>query len=289
VWGLVERLKYFLNSLLGISAMQERITFLLGEVDRLNETMRRKELGADIRTQTRSSFDYQWHEFNSGVAMADDESYMKECPSLICTMTDLPPDWFVAKRALDIGCGAGRFSYGLLSLGASVTACDQSEWALRKTDLLCGGQSNRFSTMKIDILKWDEPADYDLVFCFGVVHHTGDTYRAIVNVANKVKPGGRLFLMVYGNPVADEDFRELNSYEALRRELRNVPFEKKKALLLERFGAYLGHGWFDAVSPRINDILSFQEIEELLMDLGFADIRRTMAGRNHHIAAEKTA
>ncbi len=67
-----------------------------------------------------------------------------------------------------------------------------------------------------------------------------------------------------------------------------MPFEKKKAILLERFGTCLGHGWFDAVSPQINDTLSFQEIEELLMDLGFKNIRRTMPGRNHHITAEKS-
>jgi hypothetical protein len=56
---------------------------------------------------------------------------------------------------------------------------------------------------------------------------------------------------------------------------------------MERFGPILGHGWFDAVSPRINDLLTFEEIAELLARLGFKNIRRTREGRNHHIVADR--
>ncbi len=285
--GLIKRLRRSFGTSSEIANMRDRIEFLLNEIDRINESMRKKEPAIDAQRQTQSSFDYQWHEFNFGIAMADDEAYMKQSSSQVCTMTGLSADWFLGKKVVDVGCGAGRFSYGLLALGADVTACDQSPWALSRTEHLCQGYGDRLSTLKIDLLKWDSPGDYDLAFSFGVVHHTGDTYRAIRNIANKVSQGGKLFLMVYGTPVTDEDFRELNSYEALRRELRNMPFDKKKGVLLERFGPYLGHGWFDAVSPRINDLLCFGELEEFLTNEGFGNIRRTMTGRNHHVAAER--
>jgi len=49
----------------------------------------------------------------------------------------------------------------------------------------------------------------------------------------------------------------------------------------------MAHGWFDAVSPAINDLLTFNEVEELLIYLGFNNIRRTFNNRNLHIIADK--
>ena len=140
----------------------------------------------------------------------------------------------------------------------------------------------------MDLLAWGEPADFDLVFCFGVVHHTGNTYLAIRNAANKVKSGGRLFLMVYGFPEGRGDFAEINSYEALRQELRHLALEEKARILLDRFGPRYGHGWFDAVSPRVNDLLTFEEIRDLLGGFGFGNVMRTLDNRNHHVIADKT-
>ena len=93
--------------------------------------------------------------------------------------------------------------------------------------------------------------------------------------------------MVYGFPETLPGFMELNRYEELRSELRNLPANEKKQVLIDRFGARAAHGFFDAVSPRINDLLTFREIEELLLNLGFKNIRKTIKNRNHHIIAEK--
>jgi SAM-dependent methyltransferase len=212
---------------------------------------------------------------------------MKNIEAFTCEITGLPRGWFPGKSAVDIGCGAGRFTYALLSLGASVMACDQSTWALERTAQLCGRFGARLTTRQINLLAWDDPAGYDLVFCLGVVHHTGNTYLAIRNVARKVKEGGRLFLMVYGFPETLAEYREVNAYEALRQELRTLSFEEKKRILVERFGHKLAHGWFDAISPRVNDLVTFGEIAELLTRFGFTNVRRTMEGRNHYLVAER--
>ena len=173
-------------------------------------------------------------------------------------------------------------------MGAQVTSVDLSEAAVERTRELCAAFSDRHICFQKNLLMWDEAAAYDLVFCYGVVHHTGNTYRAIINAAHKVRGnGGRLFIMVYGFPETLADFMEVNRYEELRRELRNLPFEEKAQVLTERYGPALAHGYFDAVSPKINDLLTFGEIEELLGSLGFTGIRRTMKNRNHHITAER--
>jgi hypothetical protein len=64
--------------------------------------------------------------------------------------------------------------------------------------------------------------------------------------------------------------------------------EEKKKTLMEMHGHYLGHGWFDAVSPQINDLLNFSEIVELLKRLGYQNIKRTRDNNNHYIIADKT-
>jgi SAM-dependent methyltransferase len=272
--------------------LEEQNRFMLYELRRINEALRYHLLGnnpiaEEDQVQTRASFDYQWGDFHAGVAMTDDKVFMSKIKDQICEMTDLPASWFTGKLVVDIGCGAGRYSYGLLALGATVTACDHSPTALQRTAELCKEFSDRLTTQHINLLEWSETDQYDLAFCFGVVHHTGNTYAAIRNAALKVKPGGRLFLMIYGFPENPEDFTEVSSYEELRQKLRPLSFEEKKRVLIEQFGPYLAHGWFDAVSPRINDLLTFPEIVDYLTRLSFRNIKRTMDHHNHHFIADK--
>jgi 2-polyprenyl-3-methyl-5-hydroxy-6-metoxy-1,4-benzoquinol methylase len=270
----------------------EQNHFISYELRRLNESLRyhllgNTPLGEIDQLQTRSSFDYQWADFHTGIAMSNDPTFMSQVQTQICQMTDLPANWFSGKNVVDVGCGAGRFTYGMLSMGALVTACDQSEAGLRQTAELSREFSDHLVTKQINLLEWQDVGQFDLVFCFGVVHHTGNTYLAIRNAAQKVKPGGRLFLMIYGFPETLSDFIEINSYEELREKVRPLSFEAKKDLLIEQFGPQLAHGWFDAVSPRINDLLTFPEIADVLVSLGFQNIKRTMSGRNHHLVADK--
>ncbi len=268
--------------------LQRRQEFLLNEVRRLNEQIRAMKAGEDLdQRQTKSSFDYQWHEMPEGRDLPSDPAFLRLAGQRVCEMTGLAPEWFQGKRVVDIGSGIGRFSFPMLEMGAMVPACDQSDWALRRTQSLCTGFGERVRTRQVDLLGWDERMDFDLAFSYGVVHHTGNTYLAIRNVARKVRDGGCLFLMVYGLPEEPGDFTELNTYERLRQELRNLPMGEKQRILVERFGPDAAHGYFDAVSPRINDLLTFEEIAELLAGIGFVNICRSVAGRNIHLSAEK--
>jgi 2-polyprenyl-3-methyl-5-hydroxy-6-metoxy-1,4-benzoquinol methylase len=286
--SMLRRIKSCFAALLSLDATSEQARFAVNELRRLSEQLRGLQAGFESdRLQARQSFDYQWHRFHEGEAMPSDPSFMADVQALTCRMTDLPAEWFKGKRVMDVGCGAGRFSHALLSLGASVTACDQSEWALRRTGDLCASFKDRLGLRQVNLLDWDELAEFDLVFSFGVVHHTGNTYLAIRNVCRKVGPSGRVFLMVYGYPEDLAGYRELNQYEALRQELRLADYDERKALLLARFGPQAAHGYFDAVSPRINDLMTYEELAELLQRLGFANVRRTLPNRNLHVVAER--
>ncbi len=273
---------------------KEYCEFLLNELEHANIAIRHlyhmnPGLSLGDAMQTRASFDYQWKDFHKGVAMPDDQEFMKGIEDRICEFTSFPREWFPGKKVVDVGCGCSRFSNGLLKLGASVLSCDQSDWALSRTADICRDFGGKHQVRKIDLLSWSEPGDFDLAFCFGVAHHTGNTYLAVENVARKVRPGGRIFLMLYGYPSNIDEVKTLNLYEELRHATDLASFEEKKKLVVKKYGEHIGHGMFDAISPRINELLSFNEAAALLERLGFANVRPTIKHRNHHLVADKVA
>lgn len=270
--------------------LEAKNQFLINELAKTNELLRQKALENEETDsqQTLASFEYQWKNLPTGIALPNDAAFMKQVKSQICSMTALPPEWFQGKKVIDVGCGIGRFSFGLLSLGAEVASCDASASGLQRTMELCKPYQKHLRTFQVNILKDTMPQpEYDLAFSFGVVHHTGNTYLAIKKVCSTAKVGGKIFLMVYGYPEKYEDFLETNSYEALRNELRPLSFEEKLAVLRSKFPEEQVHGWFDAVSPRINDLLKFGELVELLNSLGIENVKRTVKNRNLHIIGDK--
>jgi hypothetical protein len=69
--------------------------------------------------------------------------------------------------------------------------------------------------------------------------------------------------------------------------MRNLSFNEKQAFLIKRFGQDRAHGWFDAISPEINDLLTFDELKTLLVQFGFANVKSTIKSRNHFIVADR--
>jgi 2-polyprenyl-3-methyl-5-hydroxy-6-metoxy-1,4-benzoquinol methylase len=280
-------------SLPALLELREQAIYLSREVSRLQALARRNDWRARRRNthqeQTKASFDFQWDRMPAGASLPTDQSFMTAARHEVPAMVGVAPHWFEGKRVIDVGCGLGRYSHALLTLGSVLTSCDQSEAALRRTAQLCDEFAGRLTLKRVDLLEWNESADYDLAFCYGVVHHTGNTYLAIENVCRKVRPGGRVFFMIYAVPTSVEGLREINLYERLADEIREMSFEQRKAFVERRFGPDKAHGWFDAISPRINDRLSYEEIHDLLAELGFVNIAGRIVMRNHYITAERSA
>ncbi len=242
------------------------------------------------QTQTKSSFDYQWNQLNEGKFLVSDKAFVKNLEKLICQYTTLEKDWFKGKTVLDAGCGQGRFTLGFCRLDANVAAFDQSSSAIRFVKENCKEYTNLISVTEHNIF---EPIDFvepcDLVWSYGVIHHTGDTYKAFSNLIKKVKKDGYLFLMVYGEPVLDNilTFAEQLEYSRLRHLCQNKTNEEKVEILKQEKPPEHLHGWFDAISPHINDTYSFKELESWLLAAGFVDIKRTFENANHHIIARR--
>ncbi len=108
---------------------------------------------------------------------------------------------------LDIGCGSGLHSLAALQAGArSVYGFDfdmESIAAARFIKEQAGSPDN-WSVEQGSILDDDfvyRMPQFDLVYAWGVLHHTGDVWLAIRNAAGRVKPGGFLYMALYSADV----------------------------------------------------------------------------------------
>ncbi len=245
----------------------------------------------DWIAQTGASFDYQWEKLHESENLLSNPEFMKTVCDLVCQYTGLPAAWFPGKRVLDAGCGNGRFSWALAKLGADVTSFDLSTHGVANLQRLANEANLPIHAFQHNVLKpLPLNAAFDLVWSFGVLHHTGNTFLGFQNIHPFVAPDGLLFLMLYGEPRLSEsdDFAELNFYERLRRKTQNLDYAEKIKVLERDPEVDDIHGWFDAVSPFINDFYSFGEIESWLHGAGFENVKLTIESRNHHVMAQKS-
>ena len=114
----------------------------------------------------------------------------------LCLEPKFPIDFFQGKRCLDMGCGAGRWTRVLLTLGAEVKSVDVSPHALDSTRRF--NHDVEFLDL-FDILprRSDLHEAFDFTICWGVMMCTHDPRLAFENVAKTVKPNGHLYSMVY--------------------------------------------------------------------------------------------
>ena len=244
----------------------------------------------DRVAQTRASFDYQWSHLPNGRYSLADGVFRDRVPELLCRLTGLEAAWFPGKRVLDAGCGPGRHAYGFCSLGARVTALDLSASGLRQACRACEWFPQFSGGVAADLLRPLPVAPvFDLVWSHGVLHHTGDTRTAFDHLADRVAPGGRVFVMLYGEPRPDrlDDYRWFVWLEAWRLRCRDLPFTEKAGRLRPRVDEGDLLAYFDSISPWINDRYAFGEIQGWFHDRGFVDIERRTDEMDHYVIGRR--
>jgi ubiquinone/menaquinone biosynthesis C-methylase UbiE len=102
------------------------------------------------------------------------------------------------KDVLEVGCGSGIAVQLFAEAGANVTAIDLTPWAVETTRarLDAFGLDGEVLEADGENLPFAE-ASFDLVFSWGVIHHSSDMDRALREIVRVTRPGGQVVLMVY--------------------------------------------------------------------------------------------
>lgn len=107
------------------------------------------------------------------------------------------------KSFLDIGCGSGLFSIAALQLGAKrVIGVDLDEVSVETSRANAGKwyPDGDLTFRTISIFDENVMADlgqFDVVYAWGVLHHTGDMRRALSLSAKCVRKGGLFVIAIY--------------------------------------------------------------------------------------------
>ena len=108
-------------------------------------------------------------------------------------------------KFIDVGCGSGVFSLAARRLGAEVQSFDFDPHSVA-----CARELKRryFETdpdwsivegSVLDTAFLASFGQFDIVYSWGVLHHTGAMWAALDNVVALVRPGGRLFIALYND------------------------------------------------------------------------------------------
>jgi 2-polyprenyl-3-methyl-5-hydroxy-6-metoxy-1,4-benzoquinol methylase len=278
-----------------VSSLRAMLRYLIHDTSNMRRQLRyliaENAVYQSAMQQTANSFNYQWKALPESEHLLTNPAFQNIACDQVCEFSGLDRGWFVGKRVLDAGCGNGRFSWALAKLGAEVTAFDLSENGLANLQREATAAGLKIRAFRHNVLQPVDlpPRSFDLVWSFGVLHHTGDTYKGFRHLCPLVAEGGYFFLMVYGEPRlnAPWDFTELNNYERLRQAASNKSYEQVIEILKNDPVVSDLHGWFDAISPNINDLYTFEEVEGWLAGAGFGNVRRTFESRNLFIISQR--
>lgn len=156
----------------------------------------------EIESGSRFEFGENWSRF---LGLLNEERIVEAENSLKSMLGLKENEDLSGKSFIDIGCGSGLFSLAARRLGARVHSFDYDP-----KSVACARElKRRFFTHDVSWSVNEASAldkgylktlgQFDVVYSWGVLHHTGQMWQALGNVVDLVKPDGRLFIAIYND------------------------------------------------------------------------------------------
>lgn len=117
----------------------------------------------------------------------------------------LGPGTLAGRTFLDVGCGSGLFSLAARRLGARVHSFDYDPQSVECARVLkqryypADGDWRIEQGSVLDAAYVAGLGTFDIVYSWGVLHHTGAMWQALEQVRAAVATGGRLFVAIYND------------------------------------------------------------------------------------------
>jgi 2-polyprenyl-6-hydroxyphenyl methylase/3-demethylubiquinone-9 3-methyltransferase len=149
---------------------------------------------SSLKVEEHFDFGENWLSFLSTVNEESIESAIENLARL------LPVEHVVGRTFLDIGCGSGLSLLAAERMGACRTLgvdIDPECVAASRQLLRAWRGVGRFEMRSVFDLDAKHDGLFDFVYSWGVLHHTGDLWRAIKCAAQLVRPKGYLLLKIY--------------------------------------------------------------------------------------------
>lgn len=153
----------------------------------------------EVESGERFEFGKNWSAF---LAVLDDDRIARAVDSL---KSMLEVDTLEGKTFLDIGSGSGLFSLAARKLGAKVHSFDFDSSSYGCTRTLRERYFPNDSNWRVEqgsALDAEYVASlgkFDVVYSWGVLHHTGQMWNALENAVLPTKTGGKLFIALYND------------------------------------------------------------------------------------------
>lgn len=194
-----------------------------------------------------------------------DQVMVEEAFQLLLTRilrNNIPLDIFKDKIVLDMGCGSGRYSLAIKTLGAKkVIGIDLGDGKKLKRE---GVEYQKASVLELPFAA----NSFDFVFCNGVLHHTTDPLLGMKEMYRVMKPGAGGWLFLCGF---------CKFYVMLDQVRRNLDPADNKTFwkLLELWKLPKSKQFFltDLLFVPIRHYFTREELEQTLTNIGFKDLQ----------------